>query len=66
MKAQNHGDGTDCTGQHYQAEGVLGVAFLSGRFIYTEQNQNLPKEVSNSMLEEMRNWLQMEMPLFEP
>lgn len=66
MKAQNHGDGTDCTGQHYQAEGVLGFAFLSGRVIYTEQNQNLPKEVSNSMLEETRNWFQMEMALFEP
>lgn len=66
MKAQNHGDGTDCTGQHYQAEGVLGFAFLSGRFIYMEQNQNLPKEVSNSMLEETRNWFQMEMALFEP
>lgn len=50
MKAQNHGDGTDCTGQHYQAEGVLGFAFLSGRLTDMEQNQNLPKEVSNSML----------------
>lgn len=66
MKAQNHGDGTVCTGQHYQAEGVLGFAFLSGRLIYMEQNQNLPKEVSNSMLEETRSWFQMEMALFEP
>lgn len=27
MKAQNHGDGTDCTGQHYQAEGDSGFCF---------------------------------------
>lgn len=66
MKAQNHGDGTDCTGQPHQAEGVFGFAFLSGRLIYTERNQNLPKEVFSSMLEEMRSWFQMEMALFEP
>lgn len=66
MKAQNHGDGTDCTGQRYQAEGVSGFAFLAGRLIYTEQNQNLPKEVSNSVLEEIRSWFQMEMALLEP
>lgn len=66
MKAQNHGDGTDSTGQHYQPEGVLGFAFLSGWLIYMEQNQNLPKELFSSVLEETRSWFQMEVALFEP
>lgn len=32
MKAQNHGDGTDCTGQHYQAERGLGFVFFLADF----------------------------------
>lgn len=38
----------------------------TGRLIYVEQNQNLPKELSNSMLEETRSWFQMERAQFEP